>query len=110
MKSSKLDPGYELIGDEAAAATAVAAPCERAREEVAATLAWYENGEADDDGGDEFQGVGGPASAPPNVSNGDPKEGTELRPKGSSAGISMKFGRVIDVVVMCIGPRWENRD
>lgn len=96
-----------MIGDEAAAAAA--APCERAgREEVAAAVVRYENGEADDDGGDEFQGGGAPR--PPNVSNGDPKEGTEFRPKGSSAGISMKFGRVIDVVVMCIGPRWENRD
>ena len=61
---------------------------------------WYEaaasrNG---DDGGDEFQAL-------PNVSNGDPKDGTELRPKGSSVGISMILGKVMDVVVMCIGPR-----
>lgn len=42
--------------------------------------------------------------------NGDPKEGTELRPKGSSVGIFMILGKVMDVVVMCIGPRWENRE
>ena len=94
-----------MNGDEAAVAAAAAAPCERTRE--AAELR-YENGEVDDDGGDEFQGVGGP---PPNVPpNGDPNEGTELRPKGSSVGISKMGGKVIDVVVMCIGPRWENRD
>ena len=44
------------------------------------------------------------------MSNGDPKDGTELRPKGSSVGISMILGKM-DVVVMCIvGPRWENRE
>jgi hypothetical protein len=43
------------------------------------------------------------------VSNGDPKDGTELRPKGSSVGIFMIL-EVMDVVVMCIGPRWENRE